>query len=151
MSELNFTRLADAPVLEEVPDGAKVYAEVDGKVYRVAGDNLGAGVTDFWSGDWDAETGGYYVLPTEDAEVPLSYAEFASAVERGIVRLLYRGSDYLQYAVVTACMCESSKYAYCNTWSCYLYFADSVYDTDTSSVSGDNATTTKRDPWPPRT
>lgn len=43
MSELNFTKLADAPVLEEVPDGAKVYAEVDGKVYRVAGDNLGGG------------------------------------------------------------------------------------------------------------
>lgn len=45
MSEtLNFTKLADAPVLDEVPDGAKVYAEVDGKVYRVAGDNLGGGV-----------------------------------------------------------------------------------------------------------
>lgn len=43
MSELNFTKLADAPILEEVPDGAKVYAEVDGKVYRVAGDNLGGG------------------------------------------------------------------------------------------------------------
>lgn len=44
MSEaLNFTKLAEAPVLEEVPDGAKVYAEVDGKVYRVAGDNLGGG------------------------------------------------------------------------------------------------------------
>lgn len=44
MSELNFTKLADAPVLDEVPDGAKVYAEVDGKVYRVAGDNLGGGI-----------------------------------------------------------------------------------------------------------
>lgn len=44
MAELNFKKLADAPVLEEVPDGAKVYAEVDGKVYRVAGDNLGGGV-----------------------------------------------------------------------------------------------------------
>lgn len=43
MAELNFKKLADAPVLEEVPDGAKVYAEVDGKVYRVAGDNLGGG------------------------------------------------------------------------------------------------------------
>lgn len=43
MSELNFTKLADAPILEEVPDGAKVYAEVEGKVYRVAGDNLGGG------------------------------------------------------------------------------------------------------------
>lgn len=43
MAELNFTKLADAPILEEVPDGAKVYAEVDGKVYRVAGDNLGGG------------------------------------------------------------------------------------------------------------
>lgn len=43
MSALNFTKLADAPILEEVPDGAKVYAEVDGKVYRVAGDNLGGG------------------------------------------------------------------------------------------------------------
>lgn len=44
MSEtLNFTKLADAPVLDEVPDGAKVYAEVEGKVYRVAGDNLGGG------------------------------------------------------------------------------------------------------------
>lgn len=44
MAELNFTKLADAPILEEVPDGAKVYAEVDGKVYRVAGDNLGGGM-----------------------------------------------------------------------------------------------------------
>lgn len=44
MAELNFTKLADAPILESVPDGAKVYAEVDGKVYRVAGDNLGGGV-----------------------------------------------------------------------------------------------------------
>lgn len=43
MAELNFKKLADAPILEEVPDGAKVYAEVDGKVYRVAGDNLGGG------------------------------------------------------------------------------------------------------------
>lgn len=44
MSEtLNFTKLADAPILDEVPDGAKVYAEVEGKVYRVAGDNLGGG------------------------------------------------------------------------------------------------------------
>lgn len=43
MAELNFKKLADAPVLEEAPDGAKVYAEVDGKVYRVAGDNLGGG------------------------------------------------------------------------------------------------------------
>lgn len=44
MAELNFTKLADAPILEKVPDGAKVYAEVDGKVYRVAGDNLGGGI-----------------------------------------------------------------------------------------------------------
>lgn len=44
MADLTFNRLADAPVLDEVPDGAKVYAEVDGKVYRVAGDNLGGGV-----------------------------------------------------------------------------------------------------------
>ena len=44
MAELNFKKLADAPILEEVPDGAKVYAEVDGKVYRVAGDNLGGGI-----------------------------------------------------------------------------------------------------------
>lgn len=43
MAELNFKKLADAPILAEVPDGAKVYAEVDGKVYRVAGDNLGGG------------------------------------------------------------------------------------------------------------
>lgn len=44
MSEtLNFTKLADAPVLESVPDGAKAYAEVDGKVYRVPGDSLGGG------------------------------------------------------------------------------------------------------------
>lgn len=43
MAELNFKKLADAPILEEVPDGAKVYAEVEGKVYRVAGDNLGGG------------------------------------------------------------------------------------------------------------
>lgn len=44
MAELTFNKLADAPVLDKVPDGAKVYAEVDGKVYRVAGDNLGGGV-----------------------------------------------------------------------------------------------------------
>lgn len=43
MAELIFKKLADAPILDEVPDGAKVYAEVDGKVYRVAGDNLGGG------------------------------------------------------------------------------------------------------------
>lgn len=44
MSEtLNFTKLADALVLESVPDGAKAYAEVDGKVYRVPGDSLGGG------------------------------------------------------------------------------------------------------------
>lgn len=44
MADLTFNKLADAPVLDKVPDGAKVYAEVDGKVYRVAGDNLGGGV-----------------------------------------------------------------------------------------------------------
>lgn len=44
MSEtLNFTKLADAPMLETVPDGATAYAEVDGKVYRVPGDSLGGG------------------------------------------------------------------------------------------------------------
>lgn len=44
MSEtLNFTRLADAPMLETVPDNATAYAEVDGKVYRVPGDSLGSG------------------------------------------------------------------------------------------------------------
>lgn len=38
-----FTKLADVPALEEVPEGANAFIEVDGEVRRVPGDGLGGG------------------------------------------------------------------------------------------------------------
>lgn len=38
-----FTKLADVPALEEVPEGANALIEVDGAIRRVPGDGLGGG------------------------------------------------------------------------------------------------------------
>lgn len=84
MVELNFKKLADAPILEEVPDGAKVYAEVDGKVYRVAGDNLGGGgiPTAIIRVDvGSAESASVMTLAAEDGARASDSTEFPCTVE----------------------------------------------------------------------
>lgn len=79
MADLTFNRLADAPVLDEVPDGAKVYAEVDGKVYRVAGDNLGGGVpTAIFEMTYNAST---YEASLDSADKPVVTAAEGETTE----------------------------------------------------------------------
>lgn len=60
-----FTKLADVPALEEVPEGANAFIEVDGEVRRVPGDGLGGGggesvaTLDFSSGEISSD--GQYI------------------------------------------------------------------------------------------
>lgn len=110
MSELNFTKLADAPVLEEVPDGAKVYAEVDGKVYRVAGDNLGGGLAIqrfFW-----VEPNQYnqaYVYASEEY-TDVTYAEFVDALKNGLVQFYANVDGQVYYTWFTfRYVCDDSN------------------------------------------
>lgn len=84
MAELNFKKLADAPILEEVPDGAKVYAEVDGKVYRVAGDNLGGGgipTAIIWVDAGSAESASVMTLAAGDGARANVTKEYPCTVE----------------------------------------------------------------------
>lgn len=154
-----FKKLGEVEALEEVPEGANALIEVDGAIKRVPGSNLGGGTTDFWCGDWDDTAGGYYVLATEDAEEPITYAEFAEAVENGVVRLLWSGvndsdGEYAAYAEFdTVWNYPEVKKSYINAWGSYLLFIDTIYEASTTSLTDtdDSATPNQtRDPWPPR-
>lgn len=82
MADLTFNKLADAPVLDEVPDGAKVYAEVDGKVYRVAGDNLGGGVP---TAIIELTVNGVALSSLTDADKPVATAAEGESTEETAV------------------------------------------------------------------
>lgn len=155
-----FKKLGDVEALDEVPENANALIEVDGAIKRVPGSNLGGGCTDFWCGEWDSTAGGYWIMPTEDAEEPITYAEFTEALEKGAVQLLYSytndGSIIGTAYNVLACVQPSTSLQnswYLYDWNSLLLFSDTIFDASPASLTeteDDTATTKQRDPWPHR-
>lgn len=83
-----FTKLADVPALEDVPEGANAFIEVDGEVRRVPGDGLGGGgggmTTFYYKMD---EITGLSIYAGIDDETRMSIDPFLAAAQQGPLNL----------------------------------------------------------------
>lgn len=87
-----FTKLADVPALEEVPEGANAFIEVEGEIKRVPGDGLGGG----GGGGVGGATTFYYryqgssyveIFAGQEDATMTDFDTFIGALAKGIVQL----------------------------------------------------------------
>lgn len=132
-----FTKLADVPALEEVPEGANAFIEVEGEIKRVPGDGLGGGVVDFaptwygWLGENRTAPAGYAPRFYGDEATPIEYADFKKALDGGVARFRWNGGDmygigmsFDAYYAPIIDMCDENKFGYIAEWQSYLVFSD---------------------------
>lgn len=87
---MDFTKISNVPLLEEVPENTNAIVEVDGTFQRVPGKYLsGVTLTEFYTTTEGVpeDQFGFYVLADKTATEPITYDTFKAAYAAGIVRL----------------------------------------------------------------
>lgn len=138
MDEFKMNKVQNLPVLEEVPEGATLIAEVDGEFYRVKGEGAGG-----------SSGGRFDVHLNADNTVDKTFDEIKTAYDAGMVVCLSSPVGFAahmhmppndEYGVVgflaTAMMNDGTVF-----FDTFIVKADNTVDVTESKVSGTVMTT----------
>lgn len=143
---MDFTKISNVPLLEEIPENTNAVVEVDGAFKRIPGKYLsGVTLTEFYISQEGVPEGqnGFYVFADETASEPITYAEFKAAYTTGIVRLRADPKEFFNsdeapdgITMCVECCCpmfwDSSRVAADSWMNALLFFSDTDFSSQVS-------------------